>query len=172
MPAVLIKCLALFFLFWTMPFDSEEIDHKFYVSTTTIEYNLTTQSLQISAQVFTEDLETALREKNQELRLDPDSNQDLIDQNISIYLKEKLQFFIGESQLDYNFLGKEYVNDITKCYLELTFETPPAQIKLFNRLFFNLFIDQQNIVHFKNLTERKSYLLHKKEPAVILSFAL
>ncbi|MGB1831892.1 MAG: DUF6702 family protein, partial [Flavobacteriaceae bacterium] len=83
MPAVLIKCLALFFLFWTMPFDSEEIDHKFYVSTTTIEYNPTTQSLQISTQVFTEDLETALREKNQELRLDPDSNQVLIDQNIS-----------------------------------------------------------------------------------------
>lgn len=166
-----LRFCPLILIFWSTPFFLEEIDHKFYVSTTTIEYNPKATSLQISAQVFTEDLETALREKNPQFSLDPDSNPALINQNIADYFKEKLQFFVEGTELDYDFLGKEYVNDITKCYLELHFKKTPEKIELFNRLFFTLFEEQQNIVHFKNSTQRKSYLLHQKEPTVTLSLA-
>lgn len=168
----LLKPLGLIFLIWNTPLASTSSTHKFYVSTTTIEYNQKANSLQISAQVFTDDLERALREQNQELRLDPDSNQVLVDQGITTYFKETLKFIEGKTELEYHFLGKEYVKDITKCYLELSFKKTPKKIALFNRLFFNLFEEQQNIVHFKNSTKRNSFMLHKKEPTVTLSLAL
>ena len=36
----------------------------------------------------------------------------------------------------------------------------PKIVSIQNTIFFNLFEDQQNILHFKNGTKRKSFLLH------------
>jgi hypothetical protein len=45
----------------------------------------------------------------------------------------------------------------------------PDNIELYNGLFLSLFNEQQNIIHFKNADQRKSYLLHQKKPRVSLS---
>jgi hypothetical protein len=66
-------------------------------------------------------------------------------------------------------LGKEYKNDITKCYIELRLAEVPDNIELYNGLFLSLFNEQQNIIHFKNADQRKSYLLHQKKSRVSLS---
>jgi len=147
----------------------EEVPHKFYVSTTLIEFNSQANTLEIVSQVFTDDLEVILTSKDPQLTLDPDSDQTRVDELIADYFKQVLQVSVKESRLDQVFLGKEYKNDITQCYIEIQLEEVPDTIELFNGLFFSLFDEQQNIIHFKHADQRKSYLLHKKNPRVALS---
>jgi hypothetical protein len=88
---------------------------------------------------------------------------------IANYFKQNLQFSSKGELLDYVFLGKEYKNDIAKCYIELQLAEVPDTIELYNGLFLSLFNDQQNIIHFKNADQRNSYLLHQKKPRISLS---
>ena len=143
--------------------------HKFYVSTTSVEFKSETKTIEIISQVFTDDLESVLKLKDKELALDPDSDQERIYVLIANYFKQNLQFSSKGELLDYVFLGKEYKNDIAKCYIELQLAEVPDTIELYNGLFLSLFNDQQNIIHFKNADQRKSYLLHQKKPRISLS---
>jgi hypothetical protein len=92
----------------------EEVPHKFYVSTTLIEFNSQANTLEIVSQVFTDDLEVILTSKDPQLTLDPDSDQTRVDELIADYFKQALQVSVKESRLDQVFLGKEYKNDILK----------------------------------------------------------
>jgi hypothetical protein len=139
------------------------------VSTTTVEFKSETKTIEIISQVFTDDLESVLKLKDKELALDPDSDQERIYVLIANYFKQNLQFSSKGELLDYVFLGKEYKNDIAKCDIELQLAEVPDTIELYNGLFLSLFNDQQNIIHFKNADQRKSYLLHQKKPRVSLS---
>ena len=143
--------------------------HKFYVSSTTVEFKSETKTVEIISQVFTDDLESVLKLKYQELALDPDSDQERINVLIANYFKQNLQFSSKGELLDYVFLGKEYKNEIAKCYIELQLAEVPETIELYNGLFLSLFNDQQNIIHFKNADQRKSYLLHQKKPRISMS---
>ena len=143
--------------------------HKFYVSTTSVEFKSETKTIEIISQVFTDDLESVLKLKDKELALDPDSDQERIYVLIANYFKQNLQFSSKGELLDYVFLGKEYKNDIAKCYIELQLAEVPDTIELYNGLFLSLFNDQQNIIHFKNADQRNSYLLHQKKRRISLS---
>jgi len=159
----------LFLTFWFNHLVFADHEHKFYVSTTSIEWKPKIKSLQISTQVFTDDIQLILSQHDQSIYLDPDSNTEVINQLIINYFKKTLIFTFNGVPISYAFLGKEYVNDITKCFIELKFKEVPNKIEFSNELFLSLFEDQQNIVHFKNLDQRKSYLLHKNKRSVLLT---
>ena len=53
--------------------------HKFYVSTTSIKFIPDNRSLQITAQVFADDFEFALKKMASGIKLNPDNNADLVD---------------------------------------------------------------------------------------------
>lgn len=164
----MLKFFFLFMVVWLNVQNSKNTDHKFYVSTTSIEFKEQTKSLQITSQLFTDDIESILQQKDVGITLDPDSDSKVIDQLIANYFRQTLKFTSGGNSIEYVFLGKEYKNDITKCYIELKFVEVPDQVELFNGLFFSLFEEQQNIVHFKSFGERKSYLLHKNSSRISL----
>jgi hypothetical protein len=159
----------LFLTFWLNDLVFTDHEHKFYVSTTSIEWKPTSKSLQITTQLFTDDIQSILSQHNQSIYLDPDSDTEVINQLIINYFKKTLIFTFDGIPISYAFLGKEYVKDITKCFMELKFKEVPNKIKLSNELFLSLFEDQQNIVHFKSLDQRKSYLLHKNKRSVLLT---
>jgi len=145
--------------------------HKFYVSTTEIEFKEDSKSLQITSQLFIDDIELQLRSNQNDLKLAPDSNAVLVDSLLRNYFENALQFSAQGKEFNFTFLGKEYKNDVVQCYLELQFEEVPVQIELKNTLLLNLFEEQQNIVHFKFQGQRKSFLLHQKKPSVSLSLS-
>ena len=64
-------------------------------------------------------------------------------------------------------MGREYKNDIIQCYIEVTIPNNSKKIILRNRMFFNLFKEQQNIIHFKNQEKRESFLLHNESDTVV-----
>lgn len=139
--------------------------HKFYVSTTTINYKNEKKVLQISAQIFIDDMELVLRQQNPTLQLAPDSDEKEINQRISDYFAAQLKLSLGTVVLPLNYLGKEYKNDILVSYIEVPFEQLSDSLVIENTLLFEQFEDQKNIIHFVNGDKRKSFLLNATQPA-------
>jgi hypothetical protein len=102
----MLNIFFLFFSFWFSNQSNADQGHKFYVSTTTIEFKMDTKSLQITSQLFTDDIESIVQNINEGLSLDPDSDQEVINQLISNYFKQTLKFTSEGCVIDYVFLGK------------------------------------------------------------------
>ena len=69
---IIIFCLLIF------PFFAGFVAHKFYVSTTKVEYVKERKSIQIISKIFVEDLEQVLQERySSRVQLDPKKETDL-----------------------------------------------------------------------------------------------
>ena len=156
-----------FFFFLTNPSIEIKNDHKFYVSTTSIVYKEQKQTFEITSQMFIDDMETLLRLDNKYIKMLPDSNFKLIDELIESSLRTYFQIEINKKNIDFDFVGREYKNDIIQCYIEVMIPDNSKKITLRNRMFFNLFKEQQNIIHFKNQDKRESFLLHNESDTVV-----
>jgi hypothetical protein len=135
----------------------------------TMEYKTEKKSLQITTQLFIDDVELLLQQKDPSIRLFPDSNPSEIDRLLELEFNNALQIHIDQKQLKYDYVGREYKNDVIQCYLEIELLNPIQKLKVSNKMLFNLFYDQQNIIHFKNKTFRKSFLLRSDNDSVEIS---
>ncbi|MEK9739680.1 MAG: DUF6702 family protein [Flavobacteriaceae bacterium] len=145
---------------------SSSTSHKYYVSTTEIEYKVEQNRLQITLQLFIDDAELMLQQIDPNLRLDPDFDSDKVNFLLGSELTKVLTFSADNNDLDLSFLGKEYKNDIMKCYIEADLFEETQELKISNTIFFTLFDEQQNIIHFKGPQGRKSFLLHSKSSSI------
>lgn len=148
---------------------SAATSHKFYVSTTQIDYKASENVLQVTIQLFIDDLELALKKETADLRLAPDSDPLIVEDLVEGYLTNHLIFQMDDQLLKLNYLGKEYKNDIAVCYVEVPLEKTTT-FTVENRFFLALYEEQKNIIHFKNERQRKSYLLDKKKPTIAIEF--
>ena len=138
--------------------------HKFYLSTTEIEYKKELKAFQIITQLF-------LQQQEKSLRLFQDSNTKHSDSLLKFHLKKEFQLIINGEPQEISYLGKEYKNDIVVCYLELYLDEIPSTIEIKNSMFFDLFDSQQNIIHYKNEASRNSFLLHSKSPTLAINLS-
>ena len=170
-----MKLLAtlLFFLLSLRPSPSSNTTgHKFYVSTTTIRHNPKANTLEISLQVFIDDAENLLNtQSNTPLVLDPDSDTARIASVWEDYLQQSFVLRVEDRQIDYDFLGKEYRNDLMISYIEVPLVSFPKQMQITNTLFFKLFDTQKNIVHVQTAAGRKSFLLEAESPSTKVDFS-
>ena len=60
-------------------------------------------------------------------------------------------------------------NDILQCYFEANAPASSLNLSIENRTFFDLFEDQQNIIHYKNKSIRKSFLLYSENYSATFS---
>ena len=154
--------VGLLFLFFL------EGSHKFYVSTSLIVYKEEEKLLQITSQIFVDDLELVLRKYDPILRLAPDNRKELIDSLVNKYFEEKIKIMSNSKPMKLNYLGREYKNDISVNYIEIDLEDNLEEIKIDNKLLLELFDDQKNIIHFKHKQTRKSFLLDKNNHYISL----
>ncbi|WP_178987530.1 DUF6702 family protein [Winogradskyella schleiferi] len=167
-----MKSISLIIAFLSLPFlTSSTYNHEYYVGVTQIEYSKEAQSLQIISQVFTDDFETLLRKRyNENITLDPDSDDEVIDNYMERYMTDKLKFKVNGNNVNFKFLGKEYKEDITYCYLEIEHISEIKSIEVTNQLLFDAFSEQQNIVRLKLLNKNKSFLLVPENDSCMLNF--
>jgi hypothetical protein len=59
--------------------------------------------------------------------------------------------------------------DILQCYFEANAPASSQNLSIENRTFFDLFEDQQNIIHYKNKSIRKSFLLYNENDSATFS---
>lgn len=150
---------------------SSNTKHEYYVSVTNIEHAKEQESVQIISQVFIDDLERLIRERYDEtITLAEDDEPELVDVYMKRYLEDKLKISINGKAYKFNFIGKEYKEDITYCYLEIENIKDIKSIKVVNRLLFDILPEQQNIVRLKLNDRNKSFLLIPENDECMLNF--
>jgi len=154
-----------------LPLMSFTIAHKYYVSVTEVEYVKEQESIQIVTRIFIDDFEKMLRERYDEsITLDIGKDETQIDAYIQKYLSSKLQITIDNTLQQFEFLGKEYEDDILFCYLEITDVSAINNFEIVNQVLFDVFDDQQNLVKTKINSKRKSFMLIPQNDKGVLNF--
>lgn len=161
----IVYCLVICFFF--TGFNT----HKFYVSTTKVNYVKEKKSIQIISKIFVDDLEQVLQERySSRVQLDSKRETEL-DQNYLIeYVLQKLKFKVNGNDAPLIYIGKEYDIDILHIYLEIEEVKLLESIGIENKILLDLFPEQQNIIHFSNEKNKRNLILDKNRPNGLLNF--
>ena len=133
--------------------------HKYYVSTSL--FNFTdTNSLQITIRLFKDDFKDALKKKYSINRVLTD--QVLIDStfhsNINNYFNSFLTVSFDGIKNKLNFLGLENKNEMFVFYLEIENLPNFNNLSIDNKLLFDIYSEQKNIIHVKKNGNKKSFI--------------
>lgn len=167
-----MKLQNFFILLFILPFFiSNSNSHEYYVSVTEVEYAKEQQSLQIISQIFIDDFETLLRKRYDErITLAGKDELETVETYMSRYLSDKLKIKVNGADVNFKFIGKEYKDDITYCYLEVEHVSSIKSISVTNQVLFDVFSDQQNILRLKLKSKNKSFLLVPENDTCVLNF--
>ena len=145
--------------------------HKYYLSLTQIEYRSEKQSVQITINVFMNDIEIALnKDYNIDLRLHTKKELKENDVYFIKYLKEKLHFKIDDISKEFNYIGKKYDGDLVYFYLEIENIKEVNSIEIENKILTKHFPEQKNLIKSKVGKKHKSILLTAKNDKGLLKF--
>ena len=137
--------------------------HKFYVSISEVNHNVEDATLELSVQMFTDDLEAALEATTDDKLWigDPEREAVATDSLLAIYLDKKLTVSVNGKEREAVFIGKELEADATWCYLEIQEVDKLEHISIDNRVLMELFDDQKNLVHIYANGDEKSLFLRR-----------
>lgn len=147
--------LIIFFFFLIF---SSFLEHKYYVSTSL--FNFTEDSsLQITLRIFKDDLSNAISDTYLDQKTD---DLNLIDElyfkQVDKYINSKISILIDDKKFEMDYLGLETKNDIYVCYLEIENLPIYSNMVISNKILFEIFDDQQNIIHVKRNDKRQSFI--------------
>ena len=166
-----MKKIKIIFLICVLPLLAFNSLHKYYVSVTQIDYIESKQSVQITTRIFIDDFENLLRQRYDEnITLADKDELSTVNSYIERYLSDKVKVKINDKAVKINFIGKEYDADIMRCYLEIEDVNSINSFEITNKVLFDLFDDQQNIVKLKINSKLKSYILIPQKDNALLKF--
>lgn len=143
------------------------VAHNYHISHTKIEYAAEQQEWQISIQLFIDDLEAALKQKgNPKLHLGMKREAKDADVYILDYLNQHLELKNRDGQtLKCQWLGKEVTEDMASFWVYLYVEdtSPEHLFQIENRLFTEVYDDQQNVVNFHYTESQNQQFLFNKD---------
>jgi len=143
--------------------------HDFHVSIAQVDYK--DQELQCTLRLFTDDLEQRIeRESLIKLKLGSEEEHPAADSLIASFLKEEFQLKVDNKVLAQNFLGKEVDYELIYLYFYSPCAVEPQELSVSNRVFFDSFDDQSNIVNVKIGGKLRSAFLNSSETEQILKF--
>jgi hypothetical protein len=94
----------------------------------------------VISQIFINDFEKLLRQRYDEtITLNPDHEPEMIETYMQRYLTNKLKISVNGALVNLKFIGKEYKDDITYCYLEIENVTDIKTLGVTNRTLFDVF---------------------------------
>jgi hypothetical protein len=120
--------------------------HPFHVSVTEVDWNEELQSAEITCRVFYDDFEVATG-----VRVD-----DLTNEVVEKYVREKFTFRLDESEKEMNFVGFEFQQDVVFIYWEYKSIKDFNNILIENRILLEVYDDQENIIHIQKKDKIKS----------------
>lgn len=145
--------------------------HKYYISVTQIDYVEDKKTIQITSRIFIDDFERVLRERyDEDITLDDEDESKEIGLYIERYLRQKIKILVNGNVVELVYVGKEYDADIMKCYLEIEGISSIKSFEISNKLLFDVFEGQQNIVKTKINSKQKSFILYPQKDTAVLNF--
>ncbi len=165
-----MKLKNYLFFFLLVPLFAFSI-HKYYLSLCEIEYVKEKKSIQIIIGFFIDDIEFTLnRDYNTILKIATKEEFESIDESFETYLNEHLEFTINNKLVPYQYIGKEYDDDIVRFYLEITDVQTLKTLEITNTCLIRDFEDQQNIIKISANKKHKTFYLNKKTHKGLLKF--
>lgn len=157
---ILISILAIL-----LSFPTNIDDHEFHVSKTLLEYKPDQQTLQVTLNIFIDDLELALENTGSgKLFLCTKKEVEDAEMYIFDYLKEHVQLNINAEDMQMNWVGKESSDDLESvwCYIEINNIQKLESLKIKNSILMEVFDDQKNIVQIIGPEKKSGYFMFQK----------
>ena len=129
--------------------------HKYYVSSTLIDYSDKSGTYQVSLKIFHDDLEKDLGFEMNELDYDDYEQTNSI---IKKYLFNNFKIYSNESELKVDFLGFERKNDLVIYYIEIFNAENVKSLIIENKILFQAFRNQKNIILYRFNNYKKSFI--------------
>jgi hypothetical protein len=133
--------------------------HKFYVSIYQVDFVPEKKRVEITARIFTDDLNLALeREFKTKINLGEisETSRDVL--FLEKYLTKHLRIYIDGKEKSVLFLSKEIENNVVIVYLKISDVKKINAIKIHNNALLELYEDQQNIIQTNFLKKKKNYI--------------
>jgi hypothetical protein len=115
--------------------------------------------LQITLRIFKDDLSNAISDTYLDQKTD---DLNLIDElyfkQVDKYINSKISILIDDKKFEMDYLGLETKNDMYVCYLEIENLPIYSNMVISNKILFEIFDDQQNIIHVKRNDKRQSFI--------------
>ncbi|MBC9797645.1 DUF6702 family protein [Sinomicrobium weinanense] len=160
-----ISVLALF-----LPLFAFVNAHKFYVSTSNVRYSEKEKAVQIISRVFADDLEKTIDQRyGIRSRLATPKEDPKADTYLERYYTDKFIVKVDGKTKKFRFIGKEYKEGMIVSYLEIPDTPLPSSLEIENRLLYETYPEQQNIVHIRAKNIRKSFLLLRDDDHCLLN---
>ncbi len=136
--------------------------HQFFLTTTEVRLSDNQESLEITIQTFTHDVEALLKNANFNLaNLGSEREDDKIDDFIIDYLSNN--FIIQDHY--WRYLGKKIDGDFTLFFLEIDKFDSPSSVAVFNTIFMDMYSKQKNIMNVYGIKNVQSSTMTIEEPA-------
>lgn len=134
--------------------------HKFHLSNTKVFFNTKEKSLQITMRCFVDDIENSLNDSNQ-IILELGNDRELKDSNqyLKDYVLTNFKIDLNHQKQNITYLGKEIEKDIIYFYLEIPNISDISSIKVENKVLFESFDDQQNVIRLQLNDKKKTFVL-------------
>lgn len=144
--------------------------HAFYVSMCQIQQETSTDSIRVIVTVFSDDLALAISTAAGESGKSLQEMMDFSGEEAISYISSRLSIKADRNELDF---AIHPVVKIGQTRTKLTFIFPARQkieqFQLSNRIFFELFEDQQNMVRITVNGQKKSAIFEKATPDGIIT---
>ena len=145
--------------------------HPFYVSITSVDYNEQAQRVEIGSRIFYDDLETALKDGyDGKIDLINPADKPAIDSLLDSYFRSHFGLAVNGKPVSLHYVGYEIDEDVAWCFLEATGVADVGQLQLTNRLLFDHFPKQSNIMHVTAYGKRKSTKLDNPERTAVFEW--
>lgn len=138
--------------------------HRYHTSVTRLEYNAEEHLTEITVQTFADDIEAALSKRSggRNVRLDgaKETNALVLD-----YLRTAFELKSGDAAVELQWIGMELKGYTVWIYLQARAPAGLSKASLRNKLLFDLFADQVNIVNVLNDGKRTSLVFKRGDAA-------
>ncbi|MCB0762555.1 MAG: hypothetical protein KDC12_13595 [Flavobacteriales bacterium] len=135
--------------------------HKYYVSSTRMEFNPQSGSFEITMKIFTDDLERTLRSTfDDELQMELGVASRELNYHMEDYLRQHFEVIFDDVPTTWSYVGMEVEMDRTFIYLELPRLLPFSEMKVRNTCLFDSFEKQSNIIDIVYQGKSKKLVLY------------
>ena len=154
------------FLLSILNFSQTDIEkHEFHVSKTLLEYKESDQALQVTLNIFIDDLELVLENRGvQKLFICTEQEAENSEEFIAQYLTEVLNIQINSETQNLEWIGKEPSDDLESvwCYFEIKNISKLESLQVQNSLLLETFDDQKNIIQIIGPNKKSGYFMFQK----------
>lgn len=164
------KLFTLCFMFFCSIFYGN--DHKFYVGMFIVEQNVKYKELEITARLFIDDIEKAVKKQyDVNLNLNSKKQHPEAKKYLAGYLENKLKISFLKTTPLTKLLDFSFENDVLIAYLKVPYtELNISSITITNNILTEIYSNQQNIMHITVNEKKSSILFTQNNPTTTITY--